>query len=162
MGAISPEMDFSTVTEVAGDKASIAQLDRMFGRYYFAAQSRRVGRRSRLTTPQILPWQDQRRGESCQSSMASRSRRYAEPMALLLSGIQWTCASRFGDGTTLRAVPNFVDRPRRVVGEREKSPGVDAKGDRVHGPGALLEGSAGAELAEKVFGRSWKAVRTHA
>jgi SAM-dependent methyltransferase len=31
-------MNFSTVTEVAGDKASVAQLDRMFGRYYFAAE----------------------------------------------------------------------------------------------------------------------------
>jgi SAM-dependent methyltransferase len=37
MGVTSPEMDYSTVTEVAGDKASGAQLERIFGRYYFAA-----------------------------------------------------------------------------------------------------------------------------
>src|SRR4051794_27765580 len=30
-------MDYSTVTEVAGEKASRAQLERIFGRYYFAA-----------------------------------------------------------------------------------------------------------------------------
>src|SRR3954470_7406348 len=31
------DMDYSTVTEVAGDRASSAQLERIFGRYYFAS-----------------------------------------------------------------------------------------------------------------------------